>query len=221
MLSPLLLGWLGEPPATDGSRPAVNAKPSRPEIRASLDESSRSPIPYEIALEVARLESVHRLIVCRPVESWNLEPVRLGYEAVLKKGTDARSQQILSARLERVAGQPEMARSARKVQALLDQGRKRNDEVALVMRTLDALEGPSRRPFLAEGQIQASSRQVEGRRVFALIGKEGNAIAYLDVPPGLDLKGLSAKRVGVRGLARYNEDLGNRLIAVRDLEALN
>jgi hypothetical protein len=159
--------------------------------------------------------------VSGPVESWQLEPVRRGYEALLKRATDPRTGRILNARLERVASQSEMARSAQKVQTLLDQGRNVDAEVALVMRTLDALERPSRRPFLAEGQIQASSRQVEGRRVFALIGKEGNTIGYLDVPPGLDLKRLAAKRVGVRGLARYNEDLGNRLIAVRDIEALD
>jgi hypothetical protein len=54
-----------------------------------------------------------------------------------------------------------------------------------------------------------------------LIGREGRAVAYLDIPPGLDARPLLSKRVGVRGGVRYNESLGSRLIAVRDLEALD
>ena len=63
-------------------------------------------------------------------------------------------------------------------------------------------------------------RQVDGRRVYALIGPEGVPVAYLDIPAGLDARPVLAKRVGVRGSVSYDEHLGSRLIAVRDLEAL-
>jgi hypothetical protein len=73
---------------------------------------------------------------------------------------------------------------------------------------------------VAEGLVQPSSRQVEGRRVYALIGSEGSPIAYLDIPAGMDARPLVAKRVGVRGAVRHDETLGSKLIAVRDLESL-
>jgi hypothetical protein len=200
ILGSFFIGWPGEPPAGAGG--------------------SGFAFPYAIALQVARVEGMHREIVSRPLESWNLEPVRQGYEALLNKGLDPRTEQVLKARLERIQKQAELAASARKVQALLDQQRHYDDEVAQVRRTLAALDSSSRRTFIAEGRIQVSSHQVEGRRIFALISQQGNPIAYLDIPPGIDLTRYSSRRVGVRGLACYNEDLDNRLITVRELELL-
>jgi hypothetical protein len=67
------------------------------------------------------------------------------------------------------------------------------------------------------GYIQPSARRANGRKLFALIGGEGTAIAYLDIPPGLDPEPYLARQVAVRGQASFSEDLGARLIAVRDL----
>jgi hypothetical protein len=61
---------------------------------------------------------------------------------------------------------------------------------------------------------------VEGRKLHALIGANGSTLAYLDIPPGLDLGLLRSRQVGVRGTIHYNPDLGARLITVRDLEAI-
>jgi hypothetical protein len=61
---------------------------------------------------------------------------------------------------------------------------------------------------------------VEGRKLYALIGSSGSTLAYLDIPPGLDLDAVASRRVGVRGTTHYNADLGTRLITVRDLEAI-
>ena len=59
---------------------------------------------------------------------------------------------------------------------------------------------------------------IDGRKLHALIGPDGKTIAYLDIPPGLDVESLGSRRVGVRGAVHYNQDLGTRLITVRDLE---
>jgi hypothetical protein len=198
-----LFGWFAEPPPG----PAPSA-------------TTAVAFPFEIALEVARLETLQRSILCGPVESWRLDPVRLGYEAVMRRTSDAEALRILHSRLDAIAGQAEIARSARTIRALLDRSRRRDAEVARVKRSLAALDQTKARTFAARGRLQPSSRQVDGRRVYALIGREGAPIAYLDMPPGLDARGLTAKRVGVHGHVRYNESLGNRLIAVRDLEPL-
>jgi hypothetical protein len=54
-----------------------------------------------------------------------------------------------------------------------------------------------------------------------LIGSDGSTLAYLDIPPGLDIDPLLAQRVGVRGDPHFNEDLGTRLITVRDVETMD
>ena len=61
---------------------------------------------------------------------------------------------------------------------------------------------------------------MDGHKVFTLIGPNGTAIAYLDIPPGLDPEPLLARRVGVRGQTHWSEDLGTRLITVRDMESI-
>ncbi len=61
---------------------------------------------------------------------------------------------------------------------------------------------------------------IDGRKLYVLIAKDGSTVAYLDIPPGLDIDPLVAHRVGVRGEPHFNEDLGTRLITVRDLETI-
>ena len=72
--------------------------------------------------------------------------------------------------------------------------------------------------YHAIGVVQPSSRVVDGRKLHTLIGQDGRTIAYLDIPPGLDVEAMGARRVGVRGSVHYNQELGTRLITVRDLE---
>jgi hypothetical protein len=89
-----------------------------------------------------------------------------------------------------------------------------------VERKMEAAAQETQRLFDAVGFVQPSSRMIDGRKVYALIGREGSAVAYLDIPPGLDPEPLMAHRVGVRGRTRFNADLRTRVIAVSDLENL-
>ena len=45
--------------------------------------------------------------------------------------------------------------------------------------------------------MQSSAQKVDGRKVFALVGKNGGTVAYLDFPPGLDPNPVLARKVGV------------------------
>ena len=69
--------------------------------------------------------------------------------------------------------------------------------------------------------MQASTETLDGRKLYILIANDGSTIAYLDVPPGLDIDPLLTKRIGVRGEPHFNEELGARLITVRDVEKLS
>ena len=74
--------------------------------------------------------------------------------------------------------------------------------------------------FSAVGYMQARPRKSTAASSIVLIGKDGSTLAYLDIPPGLDIEPLVAHRVGVRGDPHFNEELGSRLITVRDLETI-
>ena len=206
------------------SRAPTGPPESPREIRASYDPGPKtgggSPFPPEVAAEVSRIEAEHRALLGEPVENWRLDAVRARYEGLVKRVTEPGASAALRDRLDTVARHEEMARSARTFQTLLDRSRRRDMDVALTKRKLADLDRARRRPFVAEGLVQATSREVDGRRVYAMIGPRGTPIAYLDVPPGLDARPVLARRAGVRGGVHYNESLGARLITVRDLEPL-
>lgn len=203
--------------------PSARAEPAS-EVRAAFEPGAKteagSSLQPEIAAEVARIEAEHRAVLGGAVEGWRLEPIRARYESVLKRVTDPGSIAVLHDRLDLVGRHEEIARSARTLQTLLDRSRRRDLAVVITRRRLAELDRPQRRPFAAEGLVQPSSRQVDGHRVYALIGPEGTPVAYLDVPPGLDARTVLSRRAGVRGSVHYNESLGARLIAVRELEPL-
>ncbi|SIO15439.1 hypothetical protein SAMN05444166_2732 [Singulisphaera sp. GP187] len=177
--------------------------------------------PPEIAAEIARIELSHRAILRDSIEHWRLDSIRLRYEALLKRATDSASNQAIQARLDLVARHEAAAESARKFEAILEKSRNRDRKIALYLRRLARAEEPQQRPYDAKGMIQPSSHKVDGQKVFALIGPKGTAIAYLNIPAGLDPSRLTARNVGVRGSVHYNESLRAQLITVRDLEPLD
>ncbi len=69
--------------------------------------------------------------------------------------------------------------------------------------------------------LQASSRLVDGVRVYVLIGQDGQAAAYLKIPPSLNADRYVSQQVGVRGKVAYDEDLRAKVIEVRELDALS
>ena len=109
--------------------------------------------------------------------------------------------------LARITRHEQAAEAARTIQTILAESHRRDREVA-------AAEASNRRggtipsPRLSSrGFMQPSAQKVDGRKLYVLIGKNGSTVAYLDIPPGLDPDPLVARRVGVRGVPHYNEDL--------------
>ena len=135
--------------------------------------------------------------------------------------TDSASGNAIRAQLDEVARHEAIATDARQIETLLARSRRRDGIVALHERRLADAQKPQARPYNIVGLIQASSRKVGGQKVFALIGRDGSTQAYLDIPPGIDVKGLMTHRVGVRGAVHYDEALRSRVISVREVEALD
>jgi hypothetical protein len=219
----------------DGVRWALphSTRPSLAEIRASFEgpataarhqvqgTSKPTAWPPEISAELDRLDALYQVILAsQAIEQWHFETVRAGYQNLVKRAGDRTDlEEALRSRLARVAQHEQAARAARTIETILAKSHRRDQDLALLRRDLARLERARSSAYDAVGFIQPSVRRVDGRRLFALIGGEGKTIAYLDVPPGLDPDPFLARRVGVRGQTHFNEDLGTRLISVRDLES--
>jgi hypothetical protein len=169
-----------------------------------------------------RIDAVHRAIVAsQPIEQWRFETVRVGYQGLLKRvGNRDDLEEAIRSRLARLTRHEQAAQAARTIESILARSHRRDHEVAQVRQRLTQLERTRARAYDAVGFVQPSARKVDGHKVFSLIGGDGSTIAYLDIPPGLDPRPLLARHVGVRGQAHFSEDLGNRLITVRDMESL-
>jgi hypothetical protein len=207
-----------------GLRPRLAAPAPAAEIQVAYappQPPSERPVAPDVADAIARIESLHRAALRTPVEQWHLDEVRGRYETLLKSVIDSAAGSAIRARLDEVGRQEAIARDAREIETLLARSRRRDATVTLAQRRLADTHKPLARAYDVEGLIQASSRKVDGRKVFALIGRDGATQAYLDIPPGIDVKGLMTHRVGVRGAVHYNEMLRARVISVREVEALD
>jgi hypothetical protein len=194
-------------------------KPSRAEDRKA---GPPSPMPADIASELERIDATYRAtLASQPMERWRFETVRVEYQALLRRAGDRPDvEEAIRGRLAELTRNEQAARAARTIESILERSHHRDAEVARMRQRLAQLERARARAYDAVGFVQPSARKVDGRKVFALIGRDGSTIAYLDIPPGLDPQPLLARRVGIRGLAHFSEDLGTRLITVRDMEGI-
>lgn len=205
----------------------------RAETRAVyLTESDPSPKGADFSLDGIAVAAAREIQVSdevyeslkrgKPPAQWELNGVRSRLEAVLKSsGSDPRVEEAVRVRLARVTRDEQAAKAARTIESILAESHRRDREVAVERKRIAAVGRSKRRTFSAVGYMQASTEKVDGRKLFVLIGKDGSTVAYLDIPPGLDIERMVAHRVGVRGEPHFNEDLGARLITVRDLEAVD
>ena len=178
-------------------------------------------LPPGVAAEIGagRREAPRDRSAGQPIEQWRFDGVRAEYQSILKRsGDNPAVEEALRCRLARVTRHEQAAAAAREFQEVLDRTRRRDAEVDRLERRLAAVDRYRTVTYHAIGFVQPSSRLLDGRKLHALIARDGRTIAYLDLPPGLDVEAIGTRRVGVRGAVHYNQELGTRLITVRDLE---
>jgi hypothetical protein len=174
------------------------------------------------ATQIKEVDDMHRAIRTNlSIAKWQFQSVRSRYQAILTRaGNDSNIEEAVRVRLARVTRDEQAAEAARTIENILVESHRRDHEVAAEKRRLAAAGQSHVRAYSARGFVQASGEMIDGHKLYVLIANDGSTIAYLDVPPGLDVDHLLAHRVGVRGAAHFNEDLGARLITVRDVEKL-
>ena len=219
--------WLTPtPPVPPAAEVRASYEEPMPPNQAAKQRSSppraSSSWPPGVSAELQRIDGIYQVIIAsQPIEQWRFETVRAGYQNLLKRaGDQLELEEALRTRLNRLTQHEQAARAARTIESILAKSHRRDSEVAAVRRDLARLERTRARSYDAVGFIQPSARKVDGHKVFALIGGQGSTIAYLDIPPGLDPEPFLARRIGVRGQTHFSEDLGTRLITVRDMESI-
>ncbi len=123
-------------------------------------------------------------------------------------------------RADAVARADEMTKTAQEFEAIVRASRQRDVVLDQVRESLRDLRVADDLAYDAEGLLQATSRRVEGEKVFALLDREGRVVTYLKIPAGLDTTNLVARQVGVRGKSRFDEGLKFRLLDARDVDPL-
>jgi hypothetical protein len=194
---------------------------ARGQVQGRRTDSSPS-WPPEVAFELERIDGMYRATIAgQSLEQWRFEAVRAAYQALLKRVGDCSDlEEALRSRLARVTQHEQAAQAARTIESIFAKSHRRDRQVSQVKQDLSRAERARARAYDAIGFVQPSARKVDGHKIFALIGSDGSTIAYLDIPPGLDSQPLLARRVGIRGRAHFSEDLGSRLITVRDMESI-
>jgi hypothetical protein len=177
--------------------------------------------PDACATEIAEIESMHRAILANyPIERWRFETVRSRYMALLKRaGTDPDLEETIRVRLAGITRHEQAAEAARTIRTTLAESHRRDREVSRLKRRIAAAGHSHSEAYSAVGFMQSSDQVIDGRKLHVLIADNGSTVAYLDLPPGLDPDAFLARRVGVRGDPHFNEDLGARLITVRDIDS--
>ena len=220
------VAWASSPRSSwapaKAKRPAVSETMAAYRVEEEAQGGLSASLPAAVAAEIGRVDAMDRAIVtAQPIAQWRFDSVRAAYQAILKRaGDNPAVEEALRDRLARVTRHEQAAQAARTIETILARSRQRDADVAQVRHRLAAGERTRPRAYNAMGFVQPSSRMVEGRKLHALIGANGATIAYLDIPPGIDLDAMASRRVGVRGASHYNPDLSARLITVRDLEAI-
>ncbi len=186
-------------------------------------ETGQEHLPANYAAAMKSVDELrHSMRLGEPIAQWRTESLRSSYKSILKRaGNDPVVEQAISRRLAAVTRDEQAAQAARTIESILAESRRRDGDVAALKKRVTTAGLSHVRAYSAVGYIQPSAEQVSGRKLFLLIGKDGSTVAYLDIPPGLDINPHLAQRVGVRGDPHFDEDLGSRLITVRDLEAMD
>jgi hypothetical protein len=221
-IAPALVGEPPVPPGAGTSSLRAQTRPVSSERKASHDAAADpADLPPELVAPLRSIETKHRAVISRPMEDWELAPIRGEYQALLAKQGNETTRSVVRERLDEVEREDDLAKSARDFEALVKKSRQRDVIIERVKASIRNLKAVEALEYDAEGLLQATARRVDGEKVYSLLDENGQTVTYLRLPTGVDAANFLARQVGVRGKSRFNEGLRYRLLDVNDIEALD
>lgn len=211
-------------PSAEAGRRSIQASrrvgPIDPAFASVGPPLPESGLTTRFADQVRGVESAHRSMLARSMETWHLEEIRAAYQALFDQSATPQERSAVQGRLGQVERQMRAAEAMRKAEVLLQKSRQVDADVLAVESRLQSLSTGAA-SYDAKGLFHHTSMLVSGQRIYVLFDERGHIAAYLRIPPGLDASSRLGHRVGVRGEAHYDESLRGRLIDVRDLVPLD
>jgi hypothetical protein len=185
-----------------------------------VKEPDSSPIALPSSADAAldTLESRYRVMMDQPLISWNFKPILNGCDEVRKRTLTPEQAARLNAIRDRSQRQDDIGQSARK---FWDSMRRSRASDPAQNPDLEIIRASNTSRFDTSGLLLPSRRDLDGQLLYNLIGDGGNTIAYLKLPPAAPVEKWLGKKVGIRGRARFNEDLRARLVVVQDVELID
>ena len=206
------------PAETRSLSDAVHCTPQKAED-AVPDE-----VPAAITSELKTIDARRLQIETgMPIERWRFDDVRARYQGLSRMAPgDLAVENVIRDRLDLLSRREQAAKAVATIQTILAQSHDRDRNIVETRHRLRTSAGNLARShsYQAVGFMQASAQKIDGHKLFLLVGRTGETVAYLDIPPGLDPEPVLAHKVGVRGIAHYNGELQSRVITVRDLEKI-
>jgi hypothetical protein len=206
------------PAETQSPSDAVHPTPKKGEDAVPND------VPPAITSELKTIDAKRLEIETGvPIEHWRFDDVRARYQGLLRTAPGhVAVENVIRDRLDLLNRREHAAKAAATIQAILAQSHNRDQDIVEIRHRLRTSAGnlARSRGYQAVGFMQASAQKIDGHKLFLLVGRTGETVAYLDIPPGLDPEPLLAHKVGVRGLAHYNGELQSRVVTVRELEKI-
>jgi len=203
----------GEAGALSAPRVQVAPLPIDTAVVSPGNSLRPSTLPPALVAELARVENAQRAVLRGAMESWDLDAVKRGYQDLANRYRDPDSRALLEARIARVDQQSGLAQQARRFEMLVRESRARDSSKTITQ----SIPPPETIAYDAVGMLQRSSKLVDGKRVYALVGEHGTPTAYLSIPPGIQTERHLSAQVGVHGQVHYDAYLRNRVIDVDDL----
>lgn len=207
-------------PERESQPPARELGPIDPSFFSAKAPQADPKVSGDIASALAGIAMRHQSELRKPIEEWDLAPIESAYEQLAKKAIADEDRRAIGRRLAIVKHQRGAAEGAKQLAGLVNKSRSRDSQIAAQKRSSDLKSSEIAGDYDAAGLLQTSSRMVEGRRVYTLLGDDGRVVAFVSVPPGLSVREYLSHRVGVRGEGRFDETLRARLILAKEIEIL-
>jgi uncharacterized protein YraI len=194
---------------------------SRPLVRKQMKSSGgKQAARKQDALldELDRLDARFRSILDKTPLEWDFDQLEVDYQDLRNETDSANLQQMIDARLVRIAGYRKTRNDEQELARIQDETTRRDAELAEIQRRQEAqLTSLSKPRFAGAGVVERSALNRRGAPRYVLLNQSGRVLAYLVPISGVNLEAWVGRAAGIDGPRAQNLELKADLINVTRL----